>query len=137
MKKVGVLLIVLLICIIITAVIIWRIAKINTNFATSITIRYYYADENIEHVISDADDIDKLKAIFNGFAWQDSPACGFSLDVSVTFEGNNEKLILCPAYDGDPIIRIGETGRYMGISDDARKMMNNILEKYGMVFTCV
>ena len=125
---------ILLVGVIITAIGFWNTARVSVNFASSAIIKYNYMDNYNEEVITDETELVALKSILSGFSWKDSPSCGFSVDISITFTDGKKELILCPACDGDPIIRVGDSDRYLEISDEARSSLDAILEQYGMIF---
>jgi len=105
---------------------------INSNFATNTFVKF----SNIEEII-DKDDIGELKQILKGRTFRDSPACGFSNEISITMSDEKRSIRFCPALDGDPIIRINDSDRYIYISEEQRKRLDKILEKYGMTFPCI
>ena len=103
--------------------------RITSNFATNI----FVGVSNII-TITDENDIAELKKILKGRAFKNSPACGFSNEISITMEDEKKSIKFCPALDGDPIIRINASDRYIYISKKQRKQLDEILGKYGFVF---
>lgn len=110
--------------------------RIDAKFATSASLRYHYAEKSIDTKVTDSD-LKDLKEILVGRSHPDSPSCGFDTDVSITLTDGRKSITLCPACDRCGIIRIGNTNRYIGISDEQRKRLDAILAKYGMLFPCV
>ena len=137
MRLLKIIISIILVCVVITVIVLWNVARVSASFATSAIIKYNYMGVYIEEVITDETELAELKNVLSGFAWTDSPSCGFSADISITFTDGNKELVLCPACDGDPIIRVGESDRYIGISDEARNGLDAIVEKYGMIFPCI
>jgi hypothetical protein len=110
--------------------------KINTNFASEALLEYRNVDKDISAVITDASDIFTLKQILNGHPYKDSPACGFTTDISITMTSGSKSIIFCPACDGCPLLRINDSSKFIRITDEARTKLNKVLEKYGMIFPC-
>lgn len=115
----------------------WFTMKINSDFATEVLLEYSYIDKDISVKITDERDIQTLKQILSGRLFKDSPACGFTTDISITMTNGNESIVFCPACDGCPLLLIDNFGKYIKISDEARNRLNEVLEKYGMSFPCV
>lgn len=105
-------------------------SKFTAEFASDIYVKYKYENSNIYTKINDDKDFGSLKFLLNGIVYKDNPACGFSLDVSITLSSNKKNIILCPALDGCPIIRIGETDTYFKMSEENWEKLNQILRKY-------
>jgi len=112
-------------------------SRSTADFATDIIVKYKYEDHNVDAKIYDDTDIVALKSILNGKGYTDSPSCGFSVDVSITLSSNQKTVVLCPALDGCPIIKINETNKYFVISNEDRTKLDIILEKYGFKFPSI
>jgi len=107
--------------------------KIEIPESSEVILVYNYLDIKIYENIYDKSAIRELKMLFNGTVIKDSPSCGFSENISITFIGKN-KLMLCPALDGCPLIRIGTTDKYLIISQETRTQLDAFLERYGFKF---
>lgn len=116
---------------------------VHTNFATEATIRFSVQNDATgtfttqEFLLTDEKDIVELKGIFRGRIARDSPACGFSMNVSITMYGRGESIIFCLALDGCPIIRINDSDRFISISDNQRKVLNDIFARFGFTFPAI
>ena len=110
---------------------------INSDFATEAVLTYSFTDKNILVRLTDEHDIRTLKDILKGHPMRDTPSCGFSTDVSITMTDGSKSIVFCPANDGCPLIRIGDSDRYIAITDEARARLNEVLEKYDMIFPCI
>jgi hypothetical protein len=115
----------------------WFTLDINTEFASEILLEYHYADKNISTQIIDENDVLALKQILTGRSFADSPSCGFSTDISIIMNNGNESIVFCPANDGCPLLRIGDSNKYIKITDENLTSLHKVLAKYGMVFPCV
>ena len=111
--------------------------RINSNFATEVFLEYHYFDKDISVKITDESDILKLKQILNGCLFKDTPACGFTTEISITMTNGSKSIVFCPANDGCPLLRINDSSKYIKITDEIRNKLNTVLEKYGMTFPCV
>ena len=117
---------------------IWLFAgETNSDFATEALLEYHYGDTNISLKITDENDLAALKQILKGRPFGDSPSCGFSADISITMTNGRKSVMFCPANDGCRLLRVGGSGGYIKISDEARTRLNYVLEKYGMTFPCI
>ena len=116
---------------------------IDTNFATEATLHFSVRDEvtgifiNNEFSITDDEDIRVLKGILRGRAVRDSPACGFTVNVSIIMSGGERSSTFSPALDGCPLIRIDDSDRYIRISEEQRKILDRIFERYGLTFPAI
>jgi len=110
-------------------------SKFNINFASHALFTYAYGETNIVIDIEDEDVISELKTILNGYAFKDSPSCGFADYCSMEFIGESKSVILYPTLDGCSIIRIGKTDKYIDISKTDRLI--ELLYAYGFIFPCV
>ena len=72
-----------------------------------------------------------------GKVYKDDPACGFSEDISITFFNDKKELMICPALDGDPVMRVGVGGEYFKITPKARAELDALLRDYGFSFPAV
>jgi len=117
--------------------------RIDTSFATVATLRFSVRDDttgifiNHEFPITDNGDIVELGGIFRGRATQDSPACGFSTNVSITMYGGGRSITFCLALDGCPIIRINDSDRFISISNDQRAALDGIFSRFGFAFPAI
>ena len=111
--------------------------KINTDFTTEVLLKYHYVDKDIFVKLTDESDILTMKQILSGYPFKDSPTCGFTTDISITMTNGSKSIVFCPACDGCPLLLINDSGKYIKISDEARKRLNEVLEKQGMTFPCV
>lgn len=99
------------------------------------SVVYCYADKDIEAALSQADS-DAIRKIFqHKMLTKDSPACGFSPEVSVRFDALS--LVFCPACDGCGIIYLESADKYFTISPKNTQRLHSILGKYGFAFPCV
>lgn len=108
---------------------------IDPSFATKATLRFHYVDKSIDTTMTDKD-LRALKEILRGRAYRDSPACGFGIDTSITLTDGHKSITFCPACDTCTTIQIGETNRYIDISEKERSRFDRIVAKYGMTFPC-
>ena len=104
--------------------------SVNGDFADQVSVRFAYADSDVELTITDEDDIVALKKILRGRSFEDSPACGFSNRISVTMSNGKRGVVFCPANDSCPIVRVGDSDRYIYISEEQRGILDGILGKY-------
>jgi len=109
----------------------------SSDFAAEAFLEFHYADNDISVTIKDEGDILALKRLLNGYPFGDSPACGFTTDISITMASGNKSIFFCPACDGCPLLLVDGSGKYIEISNEARAELNDVLEKYGMTFPCV
>jgi hypothetical protein len=110
--------------------------KIEIPESSEVILEYNYLGIKIYKSIYDESEIRELKTLLHGTAIKDSPSCGFSEGISITFTGKN-RLVLCPALDGCPLIRIGVTGKYLLIPQESRMRLNAFLGKYGFKFPAI
>ena len=109
---------------------------VDSRFATSASLRYKYDYKTLHTTITDANDVRTLKEMLTGWSCKDGPSCGFGLDVSITLTDGSKSITFCPACDGDGTFQIGDSDRYIEVSDKQRKMFKMIVKKYGMTFPC-
>ena len=108
--------------------------KIHSDFATNVLLNYHYFDKDITLIITDENEIFRLKHILNGHLFTDYPSCGFTTNISITMTNGRKKIIFCPACDGCPLLRINDSNKYIKITDEERTQINEILEKYDITF---
>ena len=121
------------------------ITRINTNFTTEALLEFHYTSvpqghnpsSSISVIVKDDSDILALREILKGHSFRDSPACGFTTDISITMTDGRKSIMFCPANDGCPILRIGDSNRYIRISEAQRDTLHKILERYGAFFPCI
>ena len=104
---------------------------INTDFATSAIIRL--PDNNLI-VITDEDEIRELQGILRGRAVADSPASGFSINVSITMASEDQEIVFLPALTGSSIVRIHNLDKYIVITDQQREFIDMLFERNGLRF---
>lgn len=130
----------------------WFVIRINTDFASEAKLEFHHQSvpggdnpsANISIAITDEDDMIELKKILRGNSLYSDHACGFTSDVSVTMTNGSKSIMICPARDGCPVLRIGDpddvdeaypyAGWYLNISKEQRLTLDKILEKYGAYF---
>ncbi|MEN6522049.1 MAG: hypothetical protein ABFD46_12980 [Armatimonadota bacterium] len=107
--------------------------RIDTGFATKAYVKDYWSKEHVDAVITDKNDIAALKKILGGWATQDGRARMFDIDVSVTLTNGRKSITFCPELlEGNPVIKIYDTGKCRHISLAQNKILYRILNKYGM-----
>jgi preprotein translocase subunit SecF len=139
MKKVKIWMLLLLVAITALSVFCftWFAMIIDLDFASEVLLEYHYADKNIAVKITDKNDILTLKQILSGRPFKDSAACSFATNISITITNGNKSVVFYPACDGCPLLLVNDSGKYIIISYEARKRLNEILEKYDMTFPCI
>jgi len=111
---------------------------INTDFASEALLEFHYFDTSISVTITDEDDLHLLKQLLNGRSYYRSGfSCPFSTDVSITMTNGRRSIMFCPAHDGCPLLRIGNSGRYLELSAESLAKFHGVLEKHGMFFPCI
>lgn len=94
-------------------------------------LHYSYNDEDISVNLT-AEESNTIKNMFGGkMLYNDSPSCGFSENISIKCGD----MTFCIAYDMCPVIKCEH--RYFRISNEDRKILNGIFEKYGGFFPCI
>jgi len=113
---------------------------VDLGFAEKITLNYVHEhnDKDIHVEITDREDFARLVSISKGranaFDW---PSCGFGT-AELIFEGNGKSIAIYPACDSCGAMRLGKPDKYFyGISDKNRRLLEEILAKYGAAFPCV
>ena len=118
--------------------VLWFALKINSDFATEGLLEFHNDDTSISVTITDEVDVLILKQILNGRPFRNSSICPFSADISITMTNGKKSIVFCPANDGCPLLRIGNSGnKCIQITDEAKTKLHEVLEKYGMFFPCV
>ena len=109
--------------------------SINSDFATDVYIRVLDNDLNVSTIsITDEDDIAELKKILRGHPFSDSPSCGFSRNVSVVMQNEDESIVFSLALDGCPLIQINDSNKFIRITEEQRNILDRIFEEHGMIF---
>ena len=112
--------------------------EINSDFATETLLEFHYDDTSISVTITNEADVLILKQILSGRPFSNSSICPFSEDISITMTNGKKSIMFCPANDGCPLLRIGNSGKKcIQISDENNTKLHEILEKYGMFFPCI
>jgi len=109
---------------------------VKLGFTEKITLNHVYEDIHVE--ITDPDDFARLISICKGRALYDHsiPSCGFGTP-ELIFEGNGKKVVIYPGGDSCGSMRLGEEDKYFyGISDEKRRLLWEIMAKYGVVMPC-
>ena len=116
----------------------------NVVFANKIYVKFYDDEIKIDCEITDKNDVVKLKRLFDksvSYHMDDFiggvPSCGFSEDVSLTFQTGVIKVVLYPGCDTCGLFRIGNSRRYIALNGKEKIMFYEIVEKYGMTFPCI
>lgn len=131
---------------IISIIAVWLfMTRVNTNFATEALLEFHYEsvpggynpDASISVVITDESDLAALREILRGRSFRDSFHCSFSTDISITMTDGNRSIMFCPAHDGCPVLRIGDSNRYIRISLEQRSILNEIFRRYGGFFPAI
>jgi len=124
--------------IIISLVIVWWFAtRINTTFATKALLEFHHLDISISTTITDEHDISVLREILRGNSFSDSFPCNFTRRISITMTDGSRSIMFHPATDGCPILRLGDSDRYIRITEEARTRLNEVVAKYGMFFPAI
>ena len=98
---------------------------------------YIYDVVEITKIIEPGD-LKELREILKGVKFKDTPSCGFGESVSIIFwSPEHKEIMVCPACDGCPLMRIGDSDCYIKIKDTERARFDEIVKKYGMVFPCI
>ena len=134
-KIISIIFIVIIFALLLSIYRIFFYNNINADFATDVYIRILDNDLNVSTVsITDEDDIAELKRILRGNPFFDSPSCGFSRNVSVVMESEDERIVFSLALDGCPLIQINDSNKYIRISEEQRNILDRIFEEHGMIF---
>ncbi|MCL2695702.1 MAG: hypothetical protein FWE69_05195 [Clostridiales bacterium] len=124
--------------VIITAVILLALPsnKISIKEGETITLYYYHSyhsEAPIEQELTDEEAQTVIGILNRRAIFTDYPSCGFSENVSLRIG----RQIFCIAGDSCPIIRYGNTNKYIEISYEERSIIETIFMKYGGRFPCV
>ena len=115
----------------------WNRMIINTDFASEALLEFHLIDTSISVTITDEDDLQLLKQLLNGRSYyRGGLHCGFSSWVSITMTNGRRSIMFCPAHDSCPLLRIGNSCRYLELSAESLAKFHEVLEKYGMFFPC-
>jgi len=114
----------------------------NVDFADKVYLKFHYGETEIDCEITDKNDISELKRLLKTHSYSEkvggTPACGgFYYKVSLTFQNENEKVMVCPGGDTCGSFRIGESDRYFALDDEDKEKFYSIVKKYGMTFPCI
>jgi len=104
-----------------------------------ITLNYVYGYKDIHVEITDGNDFAQLISICGGRTANGSelPSCGFGT-AELIFESKDKSTAIYPACDRCGTMRLGKADKYFyGISDKDRRLLEDILAKYGATFPCV
>jgi len=142
MKKIIFFISIIILAVIAVFVWCWFTIRVSTNFATEARLEFHYRavpgghnpDTNISVVITDEDELSILKEILRGWSFRDHFHCGFSTEISITMANGDRSIMFFPAHDGCPILRIGDSDRYIIISEEQRIALRQLLEWHGMFF---
>ena len=111
---------------------------INTRFADKVMLQVEprYSKERTPIITEiNQDDAEILKKIFVDIAIKDTPACLFG-SVNLVFESAYKSVTLYPACDDCDTVRILHNGQdyYFYLGDNNKRLMREILIKYGVVW---
>jgi len=113
----------------------------SVDFTDKVYLKFHYGETEMDCEITDKDDIRALKSLFRTFSYCDvlagTPSCGFDPGVSLTFQRNNKKVMICPGGDTCGNFQIGESHRFFFVSEKGKEKFYKIVKKYGMTFPCV
>lgn len=133
MRKRFLFLLIPVILVVFCGVIYLQINKTNMEFAKEAEVRFIYGDTNMTCRL-DHSELEAIKAIFDGKKmYKDNPSCGFTEDVSVTF---NEAQTFCIACDTCPIVYWKEKDRYIRLTEEEKTQLYHLLQTYGFFFPC-
>jgi len=104
---------------------------IDPSFATEARVRFDYGDRPIDVAVTDQGDLESLKEIAGGRAAKNCPACSFEY-ISITLTNGQKSITFWPACDGDPLIRVNDSDRYVRMSGRETQELHRILAKYGI-----
>ena len=133
MRKKFLFLLIPVILVVFCGVIYLQINKTNMEFAKEAEVRFIYGDTNTMCRL-DQSELEAIKAIFDGKKMEkDNPSCGFTEDVSVTF---NKAQTFCIACDTCPIVYWKEKDRYIRLTEEEKTQLYHLLQTYGFFFPC-
>lgn len=103
------------------------------DFANEGIAVFIYEDTDSTQMLS-KDDVIFIKNIFDGkLLYKDSPACGFTENISIIF---NNSQTFCIACDTCPLIYWKEKDMYFRLSETEREQLCEKLKSYGFFFPC-
>ena len=145
MEKRMIILFILLMLLLVSVVWWFETTRLNVDFATKAFLEFHYeaapGDSNpsasISVVITDECDISALKEILRGRTFRETLACGFSTYVSITMTDGSRSITFLPANDGCPVLRIGDSNRYIRVTVEAIARLHEIFERYGGFFPAI
>lgn len=134
MKNKILLLVVLIVVIVIAVMVYFCSNRVKIEFTEEAEACFIY--EGVSSVSRlNEEDVELLRTLFNGkFAYKDNPSCGFSEDVSVTFDNRHT---FCIARDTCPIVYWKEKNKYIKLSEKEMSQLYELLGKYGFYFPCL
>ena len=130
MKKVFILIFLLMVLIILC-----NCNTTNTPVSYDINrITINYDDKSVD---LKSDECADWETVLTGKILQDNPSCGFSDKYSLTVYDKEQTISFCFAMDGCPKLKIGNTDRYLCISEQNNVILHSLLENYGIVFPLI
>lgn len=134
--RVRIVVVILAVMAVVVAVFVHSFPLVDVGFATKGYVRFHYADKSIDAQLS-KEDLEEIKDMLVRRSFVDSPACGFSTDVSIRLTDGQRSIVFCPACDTCATLQIGDSNRYISVSEKQRDRLDRILAKYGVCFPCV
>lgn len=120
--------------VIIVCFIIFLPQKTDMSFSERGETVFKHNDTSVCMQLSD-DDLLLINNLFDGKSlYKDNPSCGFTEDVSLTFNGTEKFCIAC---DTCPVIFWKNKNKYFSIAEEEYSQLRAVLEKYGFYFPCV
>lgn len=112
-----------------------NINRVDTTIMHNGMVQFVYIDKHVSTKMKTEDER-YIKELFNNRQlYRDDPSCGFSTDVSISFD--NGKNVFCIAEDSCPIIYYKQRNKYFQLSEKDILALHKVLEKYGFTFPCV
>lgn len=122
--------------VLISAIIVWIMTSgFNSNFAKTITLNFTKYEEKASETIDDSATVKDLKDILKGKVNNKGQASDFSEDIFIELSNGKKTVVLYPALDGSPILRIDESNKYVKISDSSRRKIDLLFLNYGYRFS--
>ena len=122
--------------VLISAIVFWIMtAGFNSNFAKTITLNFTKYEEKVSETIDDSATVKELKGILKGKTNSNGQDSDFSEDISIELTNGKKTVVLYPALDGSPILRIDKSNKYVKISDSARRKIDLLFLNYGYRFS--
>ncbi|HPT76647.1 MAG TPA: hypothetical protein PLL17_07355 [Defluviitaleaceae bacterium] len=128
--------ILIVMCIIVYKILFSVSVPVDVSFAETAYIRAEEYGEMPEiYTQIKQEDLEFLKSIFNRTAWKETPSCPCN-GVELIFKSEKKDLIIYPAGDGCPTMRIEEDGKdyYFHITDEDNEKFKKMLEGYGIIY---